>query len=258
MSYQHIILEEQEAIGIITLNRPKVLNALNNEMMQELAHAIDRIEHQSNKKVIVIKGDEKHFAVGADIRELMGRNHASNFKDNFITEHWERIAHCRIPTSAAVAGFVMGAGCELAMMCDMIIAADNARFSQPEISIGLLPGAGGTQRLPRAIGKAKAMDLCLTGRFMEVDEAEKLGLVSRVVPLINWWHETMMIAERISHMSKPVAMMVKESINRGYEQSLAEGLKSERRMFHSLFAFDDPKEGMEAFVEKRPAVFKDS
>ena len=258
MSYHTITLEEQDAIGIITLNRPNVLNAINDEMMQEMAHAIDRIEQQSGKKVIIIKGDEKQFAVGADIRELMGRNHASNFKDNFITHHWERIAHCRIPTIAAVAGFAMGAGCELAMMCDMIIAADNARFSQPEISIGLLPGAGGTQRLPRAIGKAKAMDLCITGRFMEVDEAERIGLVSRVVPLINWLHETMMVAERISHMSKPVAMMIKESINRGYEQSLTEGLKSERRMFHSLFAYDDPKEGMKAFIEKRPAAFQDN
>lgn len=255
-TYTNIILEIKESVGIITLNRPTVLNALSQSLMKELAHAVSHLEATPTICVIVLKGSEQSFAVGADIRELLGRTYASNYAEDFITQHWERISQCRIPTIAAVAGLAMGAGCELAMMCDMIIAAQNARFAQPEVSIGLIPGAGGTQRLPRLVGKAKAMDMCLTGRFMDAEEAERQGLISRVVPLKAWMDEVMTAAERIAQMSRPVLMMAKEAINRGYDMPLQEGIKQERRLFQALFSLDDPKEGMQAFLEKRSALFR--
>ena len=255
MAYRFILLEINDAVAVITLNRPEVLNALSQDMMEEIAHAVDQLEENLNIRVIVLRGNENHFAAGADIQEFFQKTFITTHQQDFL-QTWQRISTCRLPLIASVAGYVMGAGCELALMCDVILAADNARFSQPEISIGLMPGAGGTQRLPRAMGKAKAMDLCLTGRFMNAAEAEQCGLVSRVVPLKDWAKETALLAERISVFSRPVAMMIKEAITRAYEAPLAEGLKTERQMFRSLFSLEDPHEGIQAFMEKRPAVFK--
>ena len=242
--------------GVITLNRPKQLNALNDGLMDELGAALKAFDADQAIGCIVITGSEKAFAAGADIAAMATKTHMDVYKADFITRNWETIRAIRKPVIGAVAGFALGGGCELAMMCDFIIAADNARFGQPEIKLGIIPGAGGTQRLPRAIGKAKAMDMVLTGRMMDAAEAERAGLVSRVVPLAELMNVVLAAAKSICELSGPSVMMAKECVNRAYEGSLAEGLLFERRNFHSLFATQDQKEGMDAFMNKRPAVFK--
>lgn len=244
-------------MGLITLNRPKALNALCGALMDELTVALDDFESDSAIAVIVITGSDKAFAAGADIKEMTAKTFMDAYKEDFITRNWERAARCRKPVIAAVAGYCLGGGCELAMMCDFIVAADTAKFGQPEITIGTIPGAGGTQRLTRIIGKSKAMELCLTGRMMDAAEAEKAGLVARVFPAAELMTETLKIAEKIASFSQPIAGMVKESVGRAYETTLTEGLRFERRLFHATFAAEDQKEGMAAFAEKRPASFKD-
>lgn len=255
-SYQNILVERRGAVGIVTLNRPQALNALNKALVAELALAIDEFEHDDAIGAIVLTGNDKAFAAGADVKEMADKTYPEIYLDDFITNGWERVAQCRKPVVAAVAGFALGGGCEIAMMCDIVVAADNARFGQPEITLGTIPGAGGTQRLARFVGKAKAMDLCLTGRMMDAAEAERAGLVSRIVPAPDLLAEAVKIAERISEMSRPIAMMVKESVNRAYETTLAEGVRFERRVFHATFATEDRKEGMAAFIEKRKPAFR--
>ena len=255
MSFELIIAETRGRVGLITLNRPKALNALNDQVMDEIGAALDGFETDDNIGAIVITGSEKAFAAGADIGAMATFSYMDAYKGDYISRNWERVKTCRKPVIAAVAGFALGGGCELAMMCDIIIAADSAKFGQPEVKLGILPGAGGTQRLPRAVGKAKAMDLCLTARFMDAAEAEKAGLVSRVVPADKLVDEALAAAETIAGFSLPVVMMIKESVNRAFESSLNEGLLFERRVFHSAFALNDQKEGMAAFVEKRKAHF---
>jgi enoyl-CoA hydratase len=255
MSYETIQVETKGRVGIIRLNRPQALNALNAQMCADLTAALDGFEADANIGCIVITGSEKAFAAGADIKEMSGKTYMDMFADDFPAR-WERVARTRKPLIAAVAGFALGGGCELAMMCDLLIAADNAKFGQPEIKLGVIPGIGGTQRLTRAIGKAKTMDLCLTGRMMDVQEAERAGLVSRIVPLADLMTETLKAAETIAGMSLPTLMVAKESVNRSFESSLTEGLRFERRVFHGLFATEDQTEGMAAFVEKRPPQFK--
>ena len=255
MSFELIIAETRGRVGLITLNRPKALNALNDQVMDEIGAALDRFEADENIGAIVITGSEKAFAAGADIGAMAKFSYMDAYKGDYISRNWERVKTCRKPVIAAVAGFALGGGCELAMMCDIIIAADSAKFGQPEVKLGILPGAGGTQRLPRAVGKAKAMDLCLTARFMDATEAEKAGLVSRIVPADKLVDEALAAAETIASFSLPVVMMIKESVNRAFESSLNEGLLFERRVFHSAFALNDQKEGMAAFVEKRKADF---
>ncbi|MBC9073556.1 enoyl-CoA hydratase [Thauera sp. CAU 1555] len=256
MNYENILVETRGRVGLITLNRPKALNALNDTLVDEIGHALDGFEADEGIGAIVITGSEKAFAAGADIGAMANFSYMDAYKGDYITRNWERVKTCRKPVIAAVAGFALGGGCELAMMCDMIIAADTAKFGQPEIKLGILPGAGGTQRLPRAVGKAKAMDLCLTARFMDATEAERAGLVARVVPADKMLDEALSAAETIAGYSLPVVMMIKESVNRAFEGSLNEGLLFERRVFHSAFALDDQKEGMAAFVEKRKPEFK--
>jgi enoyl-CoA hydratase len=256
MNYETILVEVKEKVGIITLNRPKALNALNDQLMNELGHALTDFDHDENIGCIVLTGSEKAFAAGADIGQMANYHFMDVFNSNFITRNWEQIRQIRKPIIAAVAGYALGGGCELAMMCDFIIAADNAKFGQPEIKLGTLPGAGGTQRLPRAISKSKAMDLCLTARMMDAAEAERAGLVSRVVAPEKLMEESLSAATTIASMSLPIAMMVKESINRAFETTLAEGVQYERRMFYSSFASEDQKEGMKAFIEKRAPLFK--
>jgi enoyl-CoA hydratase len=256
MAYENIIVETRGAVGLITLNRPKAMNALNAALMAELAAAIDGFEDDDAVAAIVIAGSEKAFAAGADIKEMKDKSFMDAFLADFLTRGWERTASCRKPTIAAVAGYALGGGCELAMMCDIIIAADNAQFGQPEISIGAIPGLGGTQRLVRAIGKSKAMEMCLTGRMMSAEEAERSGLVTRIVPVGDLLDDALKTAEKIARMSLPLAMITKEAVNRAFEVPLAEGLRFERRMFHAIFATDDQKEGMGAFVEKRKPAFK--
>lgn len=256
MAYENIIVETRGAVGLITLNRPKAMNALNAALMAELASALDAFEDDGAVAAIVITGGEKAFAAGADIKEMKDKSFMEAFLADFLTRGWERAASCRKPTIAAVAGYALGGGCELAMMCDIIIAADNAQFGQPEISIGAIPGLGGTQRLVRAIGKSKAMEMCLTGRMMSAEEAERSGLVTRVVPVADLLGDATKTAEKVAKMSQPLAMITKEAVNRAFELSLAEGLRFERRMFHAIFATDDQKEGMGAFVEKRKPAFK--
>ena len=255
MSFELIIAETRGRVGLITLNRPKAMNALNDQVMDEIGHALDGFEADDNIGAIVITGSEKAFAAGADIGAMASFSYMDAYKGDYITRNWERVKSCRKPIIAAVAGFALGGGCELAMMCDIIIAADSAKFGQPEVKLGILPGAGGTQRLPRAVGKAKAMDLCLTSRFMDAAEAERAGLVSRVVAADKLIEEALSAAETIASFSLPVVMMIKESVNRAFEGSLSEGLLFERRVFHSAFALNDQKEGMAAFVEKRKAKF---
>jgi enoyl-CoA hydratase len=255
MSYQHIIVETRGRVGVARLNRPAALNALNMALIGELAAAIDGFEADQNIGCIVITGSDKAFAAGADIKEMASKSYLDAFMGDF-TAGWDRVAHARKPVIAAVAGFALGGGCELAMHCDFIIAADNAKFGQPEIKLGVIPGIGGTQRLTRAVGKAKAMDMCLTGRMMDAAEAERSGLVARVVPLASLMDEAMKAAETIASMSLPSVMLGKEAINRAFETTLAEGVRFERRVFHSLFATEDQKEGMAAFVEKRAPKFK--
>ena len=257
MSYRNIIVKTEGAVGVVTLNRPDALNALNSALMDELSAALDGFEADGAIRCIVITGSEKAFAAGADIKEMQSKSYIDAYKEDFITRNWERTASVRKPVIAAVAGFALGGGCELAMMCDFIIAADNAKFGQPEINLGIGPGAGGTQRLTRLAGKAKAMDMCLTGRMIDAAEAERCGLAARIVPLAELMPETMKAANKIASVSLPAAMMVKECVNRALETTLAEGIRFERRVFHAMFATEDQKEGMAAFAEKRKAAFRD-
>lgn len=251
-----VLTEVHGKVGLIRINRPEALNALNNDVVDGISDAIDRFEADDNIGCMVLTGNEKAFAAGADIGFMKDFDYMHAYKTDFITRNWERIRTARKPVIAAVSGFALGGGCEIAMMCDMIFAADNAKFGQPEIKLGTTPGAGGSQRLPRAVGKAKAMDLCLTGRMMDATEAERSGLVARVVPVAELLDEALKAAATIASHSLPIAMMVKEMVNRAFESSLAEGLLFERRGFHSTFATMDQKEGMAAFAEKRKPSFK--
>ena len=256
MPYENIIVATKGKVGLVTLNRPAVLNALNEALIAELNSALDAFESDPGIGAIVITGSEKAFAAGADIKQMQSKTYMDVYKEDFIAT-WDRLARCRKPTIAAVAGYAFGGGCELAMMCDFIIAADTAEFAQPEIGLGVMPGAGGTQRLTRIVGKSKAMDLVLTGRRMKADEAERCGLVARVAPAAGLLEEAMKAAEKIAGYSQPIAAMAKDSVNRAYETTLTEGLRYERRVFHAMFATEDQKEGMAAFSEKRKPVFKD-
>ena len=256
MVYENILVETRGRVGLITLNRPKALNALNDALMDELGSALREFDADDAIGAIVVTGSEKAFAAGADIGMMSTYTYMDVYKGDYITRNWETVRCIRKPIIAAVAGFALGGGCELAMMCDIIFAADTAKFGQPEIKLGIMPGAGGTQRLPRAVSKAKAMDLCLTARFMDAAEAERAGLVSRVIPAAALLDESIAAAATIAEFPLPAVMMVKESVNRAYETTLAEGVHFERRLFHSLFATEDQKEGMAAFVEKRKPVFK--
>ncbi|HZP92722.1 MAG TPA: enoyl-CoA hydratase [Burkholderiales bacterium] len=257
MAYEHIVIETRGRVGIVTLNRPKALNALSPELMRELSMALDAFEADDRIGCMILTGNEKAFAAGADIKAMKDKSYMDVYKSDFITAEWERVTRCRKAVIAAVAGYALGGGCELAMMCDFILAADNARFGQPEINLGILPGAGGTQRLPRFVGKSKAMEMVLLGqaRMMDAQEAERCGLVSRVVPLAELMNEAMKAAEKICELSAPIVMMAKESVNRAFETTLSEGVRFERRLFHSAFATEDQKEGMAAFVEKRKPNF---
>ena len=256
MAYENILVETRGRVGLLTLHRPKALNALNDALMNELGEALAAFDADEGIGAIVITGSDKAFAAGADIGAMKDWGYMDVYKGEYITRNWETVRTIRKPVIAAVSGFALGGGCELAMMCDIIIAADTAKFGQPEIKLGVIPGAGGTQRLPRAVSKAKAMDMCLTARMMNADEAERAGLVSRVVPAASLLEEAMEAASTIASFSLPAVMMAKESVNRAYESTLAEGVHFERRLFHSLFATEDQKEGMAAFVEKRKPVFK--
>ena len=255
MAFENITVETRGNVGLIALNRPKAMNALCAALISELGQALDAFEADDSIGAIVLTGSDKAFAAGADIKEMASRGYMDVYLSNFITDGWERVTKCRKPIVAAVAGFALGGGCEMAMMCDFIIAADNAKFGQPEIKLGIIPGAGGTQRLPRAVGKAKAMDLALTGRMMDATEAERSGLVSRVVALDKLMDETLAAALMICDHSQLATMAAKESVNRAFESGLADGVMFERRMFHALFATSDQKEGMAAFVGKRKAQF---
>jgi enoyl-CoA hydratase len=255
MSQQHIIVETRGRVGVIRLNRPQALNALNSEMIGEIAAAVDAFEADAAIGCMVVTGSDKAFAAGADIKEMAAKTYMEAFMSDFAAT-WDRVAHARKPVIAAVAGFALGGGCELAMQCDLIIAADTARFGQPEIKLGIIPGIGGTQRLTRAVGKAKAMDLILTGRMMDAAEAERAGLVARVVPAADLMAEAMKAAEAVAALSLPSVMVAKEAVNRAFEVSLAEGVAFERRVFHALFATEDQKEGMAAFIEKRKPAFR--
>jgi enoyl-CoA hydratase len=254
---ENILVKTEGGVGVITLNRPKALNALNSALLAELCDALDDFDSDPAVRCIVLTGSERAFAAGADIKEMAQQSYMDMFKSNFFAEASDCIGAVRKPLIAAVAGYALGGGCELAMMCDFIIAADTAKFGQPEITLGVLPGMGGSQRLARFVGKSKAMDMCLTGRMMDAAEAERSGLVSRVVPAADLLPETMKAAEKIAEQSVPALMMVKEAVNRSYELTLAEGLRFERRLFHATFATEDQKEGMAAFAEKRKPAFKD-
>ncbi len=256
MQYENILVEIHGKVGLITLNRPAALNALNDKLMDELGLALQSFDADDDIGCMIITGSEKAFAAGADIGAMATYSYMDVYKGDYITRNWEQIRSVRKPVIAAVAGYALGGGCELAMMCDFIIAADTAKFGQPEIKLGIIPGAGGTQRLPRSVSKSKAMDMCLTARMMDAAEAERAGLVSRVVAVDKLQEEALAAATVIANMSLPMVMMIKESINRAYETTLAEGVQFERRLFHSTFATDDQKEGMRAFVEKRAAKFK--
>lgn len=256
MAYNNIIVETHEAVGVIRLNRPEALNALCQELTEEMGEALDKFEADEKIGAVVLTGSAKAFAAGADIKEMKSKNYMDVYKEDFITATWERVTTCRKPVIAAVAGYALGGGCELAMMCDFILAADNAQFGQPEIKLGTIPGAGGTQRLTRFVGKSKAMEMCLTGRMMSAEEAERSGLVSRIVPLDDLEDEALKVAGKIAELSQPIVMMCKESVNKAYETTLKEGIMFERRVFHSTFATEDQKEGMAAFAEKRSAAFK--
>ncbi|MEO8408806.1 MAG: enoyl-CoA hydratase [Oxalobacteraceae bacterium] len=256
MSYENILIEIHGKVGVIQLNRPKALNALNDQLMDEIGEALLKFDADENVGCIILTGSEKAFAAGADIGAMSNYTYMDAYKGNYITRNWEQIGSIRKPVIAAVAGYALGGGCELAMMCDFIIAADTAKFGQPEIKLGTMPGAGGTQRLPRAVSKSKAMDMCLTARMMDAAEAERTGLVSRIVAADKLMEEALAAATVIASMSLPVVMMIKESVNRAYESSLADGIQYERRMFHSTFATSDQKEGMKAFLEKRLPNFR--
>ncbi|MBL8832060.1 MAG: enoyl-CoA hydratase [Rhodospirillales bacterium] len=256
MAYENIIVETKGKVGLVTLNRPKALNALCAALIAELGQALDAFEADDNVGCIVLTGSERAFAAGADIKEMASKTYMDVYLADFITNGWERVTTCRKPIVAAVAGFALGGGCEVAMMCDFILAADTAKFGQPEITIGTIPGAGGTQRLTRFVGKSKAMEMCLTGRMMDAAEAERAGLVSRVVPAAELLPEALKVAEKIAGLSRPIVLMAKDAVNRAYETTLSEGVHFERRLFHSTFATEDQKEGMAAFVEKRPPGWK--
>ena len=255
MEFKNIIVETHGAVGLVRLNRPQALNALNSELIDELNIALAHFEKSASIGCTVITGSAKAFAAGADIKEMLPKTYMDAYLEDFITS-WEQVSRCRKPLIAAVAGFALGGGCELAMMCDFIIAADTARFGQPEIKLGVMPGVGGTQRLTRFVGKSKAMDMCLTGRMMDAAEAERAGLVSRIVPADSLVEEALKAAATIAGFSLPVTMMTKETVNRSYETTLAEGIRFERRVFHSMFALEDKAEGMGAFVEKRAPKFR--
>ncbi|WP_166365837.1 enoyl-CoA hydratase [Pseudomonas akapageensis] len=255
MAFHNILVEQREAVGLIRLNRPAVYNALNDALMSELGQALLAFEADDQVRAIVITGSDKAFAAGADLSELQFKEFSDVYLEDFVTANWETVTRCRKPVVAAVAGLALGGGCELAMMCDLVIAADNARFGQPEVKVGTLPGAGGTQRLTRAIGKAKAMDLCLTGRFMEVEEAERCGLISRVVPLAELLDQALAVAAQIAGHPAIAVKLNKEAVNRAFETTLAEGVQFERRLMHASFASQDQKEGMQAFAQKRKPVW---
>jgi enoyl-CoA hydratase len=255
-AYEHILVERRGAIGVLQLNRPKMLNALSFDVFKEIARAVDDFEADDKIGAIVVTGSERAFAAGADIKEMQPKGFIDMFKADFIAIGGYRVATCRKPTIAAVSGFALGGGCELAMMCDIIICSDTAKFGQPEITLGTIPGLGGTQRLTRAVGKSKAMDLCLTGRMMDAAEAERSGLVSRVVAADKLMDEAIAVAEKIASMSGPAVMAAKEAAKRAFETTLAEGLDAERNLFHGTFALDDRSEGMAAFIAKRPPAFK--
>ena len=256
MSYEFILAEARDRVGLITLNRPDALNALSDHLMDEIGQALEGFERDDAIGAMILTGSEKAFAAGADIKGMKDRSYMDVYLGNFIGRNWEQVTQCRKPVIAAVAGYALGGGCELAMMCDFILAADNARFGQPEIKLGIIPGAGGTQRLTRFVGKSKAMEMCLTGRMMDADEAERSGLVSRVVPVADLLDEALKTANAIASMSRPSVFMAKTAVNKAYETTLTEGVAAERIMFQSLFATEDQKEGMTAFAEKRPADFK--
>ncbi len=256
MTYSNIVVETRGRVGLITLNRPKQLNALNDALMDELQDALNAFDRDEAIGAIVLTGSDRAFAAGADVSAMKDWSYMDVYKTDFITRNWERLRSVRKPVIAAVSGVALGGGCELAMMCDIVIAAENAKFGQPEIRLGIIPGAGGTQRLPRAIGKSKAMDLVLTGRMMDAQEAERAGLVARIVPADKLLDEAIGAANTICDYSLPAVMMAKESVNRAYESSLTEGILFERRAFHSLFATEDQKEGMQAFLGKRKPTFK--
>ncbi len=257
MTYTNISVETRDAVGLVTLNRPDALNALNSALIDELNQALDAFEADERIGAIVITGSEKAFAAGADIKEMQSQSYMDVYLGDFIGK-WERVSQCRKPVIAAVAGYALGGGCEMAMMCDFILAADTAKFGQPEINLGAMPGAGGTQRLTRFVGKSKAMEMCLTGRMMDAEEAERSGLVSRIIPAADLVDEAVRTAAVIAAKSMPIAMMTKETVNRAYETTLSEGVRFERRVFHSMFATDDQKEGMAAFADKRKPKFSNS
>jgi len=256
MSYNTIITETRNAVGVVKLNRPESLNALSSELMLELSQAVSEYDKSESIHVIVVTGNEKAFAAGADIKEIKDKSYMDIYRENFITESWEEISRCRKPVIAAVSGYALGGGCELAMMCDFILASDTAKFGQPEVNIGVFPGAGGTQRLPRLIGKSKSMEMCLTGRMMDAEEAERTGLAAKIIKVDRFMEEVLKIAEEIASKSLPSLMATKECINRAFEAPLAEGLLFERRQFHAMFATEDQKEGMNAFAEKRQPQWK--
>jgi enoyl-CoA hydratase len=258
MEYQNILVNIEDGVGTITLNRPKALNALNAELLRELIGVLEEWDRGDDVRCIVLTGSERAFAAGADIKEMAPQSYMDMYRANFFADANDRISAIRKPIIAAVAGYALGGGCELAMLCDFIIAADTAKFGQPEINLGVMPGIGGTQRLTRFVGKSKAMEMCLTGRNMDAAEAERAGLVSRVVPAAELLNEAMKAARTIAERSVPIAMMTKETVNRAYETTLSEGVRFERRVFHSMFATQDQKEGMAAFSEKRKAAFKDA
>ncbi len=255
MTYENILVETHDGVGLIRLNRPQALNALNAALIAELGQALAQFDQDQKIGAIVITGSEKAFAVGADIKEMASKSFMEAYLGDFLAS-WDKVANQRKPVIAAVAGFALGGGCELALMCDFIIAAETAKFGQPEIQLGVMPGAGGTQRLARAIGKSKAMDMVLSARMMDAAEAERSGLVSRVVPAEKLLDEALGAAKKIAAFSQPIAMMAKESVNRAFETTLAEGIRFERRLFHAMFAMEDQKEGMAAFIDKRKPSFK--
>ena len=257
MDYQNILVTKDGAVAVVTLNRPKALNALNSELLAELVAALESFDVDDGVRAIVLTGSDRAFAAGADIKEMAPQSYMDMFKSNFFAGAADRIAAIRKPIIAAVAGYALGGGCELAMLCDFIVAADTAKFGQPEINLGVMPGIGGTQRLTRFVGKSKAMEMCLTGRNMDAAEAERSGLVSRVVPAAELMAEALKAAHKIAEQSVPIVMMTKETVNRAYETTLAEGIRFERRLFHAMFATEDQKEGMAAFSEKRKPAFKD-
>jgi enoyl-CoA hydratase len=256
MSYRTLLVEDRGAVGLVTLNRPEALNALNSQLMDELTAALDIFERNSETGCIIITGSGRAFAAGADIKEMQHKTYPQAYSEDFVTRNWERVTRCRKPVIAAVNGLALGGGCELAMMCDFILAADTARFGQPEIKVGVIPGAGGTQRLTRFVGKSKAMEMCLTGRMMDAEEAERCGLVSRIVPAAELLDEALRVANMICELSRPMLMLTKEAVNRAYETTLSEGVRFERRLAHSVFAFADQREGAAAFVEKRKPKYR--